>query len=110
MSKRLLVQEANAPWQANDRPRRKSNFEGRRDAGEVSAAELGSPALGEVIRGRIRKRIGDRVHDLDVSVDEAAVVLQGRCATFYTKQLAQHAALGVLNDEQLDNQIVVTSG
>ncbi len=70
--------------------------------------EVPSPPLGEVIRGRIRQRLGDRVHELDVAVDESSVTLRGRCATFYTKQLAQHAALGVLNNEQLDNQITVT--
>jgi hypothetical protein len=36
------------------------------------------------------------------------IVLEGSCATFYTKQLAQHAALAVLDDEQLENSIVVT--
>jgi hypothetical protein len=35
------------------------------------------------------------------------IVLEGKCATYYTKQLAQHAALGVLDDEQLENAIVV---
>ena len=36
------------------------------------------------------------------------IVLEGRCSTFYTKQLAQHAALGVLDEEQLENAIIVT--
>jgi hypothetical protein len=36
------------------------------------------------------------------------VVLEGQCATYYTKQLAQHAALGVLEDEHLENAIAVT--
>lgn len=66
--------------------------------------------LSEVIRSRIRQRLGDRVHELCVAVEDGEVVLSGRCATFYTKQLAQHAALGVLNDEQLENRIEVTIG
>ena len=35
------------------------------------------------------------------------VVLEGECTTYYTKQLAQHAAMGVLEDEHLENAIVV---
>jgi len=34
-------------------------------------------------------------------------VLEGECSTYYSKQLAQHAALGVLEDEPLENTIVV---
>jgi hypothetical protein len=42
-----------------------------------------------------------------VRVFEGLVILEGQCATYYTKQLAQHAALGLLEDEQLENAIVV---
>jgi hypothetical protein len=35
------------------------------------------------------------------------VYLEGRCATYYTKQLAQHAAMGIIEDEHLENLIVV---
>jgi hypothetical protein len=38
---------------------------------------------------------------------DGAVLLQGQCATYYTKQLAQHAALGILDDERLENDIEV---
>jgi hypothetical protein len=60
------------------------------------------------IRQRIESRLGGRVHDLAIRIRGNTIVLEGRCATFYTKQLAQHAALGVLEDEQLENAIVVT--
>jgi hypothetical protein len=60
------------------------------------------------IRKRIESRLGARVRNLVVRRVEDTVVLEGQCATFYTKQLAQHAALGVLEDEHLDNSIVVT--
>lgn len=66
--------------------------------------------LAQIIESRIRERLSARVRDLKVEVDGGWVVLHGRCATYYTKQLAQHAALGVLEDEHLDNQIVVTQG
>ena len=64
--------------------------------------------LAVAIRQRIESRLGDRVRELAIIVNGNTVVLEGRCATYYTKQLAQHAALGVLEDEQLDNAIVVT--
>jgi hypothetical protein len=59
------------------------------------------------IRQRIESRLGGRIRDLAIRVRGQAIVLEGRCATYYTKQLAQHAALGVLDDEQLENAIVV---
>jgi hypothetical protein len=61
------------------------------------------------IRERILSRLGGRIHDLHVSVKDKLVVLGGRCATYYSKQLAQHAALGVLEDEHLENEIVVSA-
>jgi hypothetical protein len=60
------------------------------------------------IRQRIETRLLGRVRNLSIRVENNIVFLEGRCATFYTKQLAQHAALGVLEDEQLVNNIAVT--
>ncbi|MEX2170368.1 MAG: hypothetical protein WD851_13725 [Pirellulales bacterium] len=63
--------------------------------------------LAHRIRERIHLRLRGRIHDLVVQVDAKQVTLNGRCATYYSKQLAQHAALGVLEDEHLENAIVV---
>lgn len=63
--------------------------------------------LAVAIYQRIETRLAGRVRDLEVHVQGSTVVLEGRCATYYTKQLAQHAALGVIDDEQLENAIVV---
>jgi hypothetical protein len=63
--------------------------------------------LEEKIRVRIDKRLGDRVRDLTVRIDGDRIVLGGQCSTYYSKQLAQHAALGVIEDEHLDNAIQV---
>jgi len=60
-----------------------------------------------VIEQRIESRVRGRVRNLRVRVFEGIVILQGQCATYYTKQLAQHAALGVLEDEHLENAILV---
>jgi hypothetical protein len=59
---------------------------------------------------RIESRLPGRVRNLSVRIASNTVVLEGQCATYYTKQLAQHAALGVLEDEQLENAIMVTIG
>jgi hypothetical protein len=64
-------------------------------------------ALECAIRQRIETRLAGRVRNLGVSVRAGLVVLEGECNTFYTKQLAQHAAMGILEDEHLENAIVV---
>jgi hypothetical protein len=63
--------------------------------------------LAIAIRQRIESRLLGRVRDLTIRISGNTVVLEGKCATYYTKQLAQHAALGILEDEHLDNNIVV---
>jgi osmotically-inducible protein OsmY len=59
------------------------------------------------IHQRIESRLIGRVRNLHVRAFEGIVVLEGECATFYTKQLAQHAAMGILEDEHLVNSIQV---
>jgi len=66
--------------------------------------------LAAAISQRIETRLPGRVRQLVVRVTAGTVVLEGECATYYTKQLAQHAALGILEDEHLENAIVVTVG
>jgi hypothetical protein len=66
--------------------------------------------LARLIEQRIEVRLPGRVRHLSVRVSTDFVVLEGECSTYYTKQLAQHAALGVLEDEHLENAIVVTIG
>jgi hypothetical protein len=60
------------------------------------------------IRQRIESRLGQRILGLTVRIANNRVVLEGRCATYYSKQLAQHAALGILEVGQLKNEIMVT--
>lgn len=64
--------------------------------------------LAIAIRQRIESRLPGRVRNLVVRIFGDSVVLEGQCATYYTKQLAQHAALGILEDEHLENSIVVS--
>ena len=65
------------------------------------------PSLEDVIRERIEGRLHGRIRNLKVRAGTDFVVLEGQCSTYYTKQLAQHAAMGILEDEQLENAIVV---
>ncbi len=66
--------------------------------------------LESAVDERIRTRLGQRVRNLHVRVEDDVVLIEGECATYYTKQLAQHAAMGVLEDEHLENAIVVRGG
>ncbi len=76
---------------------------------EESPAFAGTQAeaLAERILHRIASRLPCRVRKLQVFVTENEVILEGECSTYYTKQIAQHTAMGVLEYEQLVNHIVV---
>ena len=74
---------------------------------ELANKKSTAPDLSQRIIHRIHKRIGDRIHNLMILVSPETIELQGQCATFYTKQLAQEAVLGVLEDELLVNHIEV---
>ncbi len=73
----------------------------------VRVATRAETELGLAIERRIESRLRGRVRNLSVRVTDGIVTLQGQCATYYTKQLAQHAALAILEDEHLENLIVV---
>jgi hypothetical protein len=61
-----------------------------------------------IIRQRIESRLPGRVRNLVVRAIGDTVLLEGQCSTYYTKQLAQHAAMGVLEEgEHLENAIIV---
>jgi osmotically-inducible protein OsmY len=59
------------------------------------------------IESAVWRETGGSVRDLQVLVDRRLVVLTGRCNTYYTKQKAQHAAMGVSDGRSLTNQIDV---
>jgi hypothetical protein len=55
----------------------------------------------------IRRETNDKVRELRVEVLEAEITLFGRCGTYYTKQLAQHAAMSLVDGQRLANHIEV---
>ncbi len=73
----------------------------------VTDAPAPQTELCRAVREQIRARLRERVRDLDVEMNGNGIIISGRCANFHTKQLAQHAALDVMNDEPLENRIQV---
>jgi hypothetical protein len=55
----------------------------------------------------VHGRTGSRIRDLRVEVLDDEVVLTGRAASYYAKQLATHAALGEIAPRVLTNAIDV---
>ena len=74
---------------------------------ERRGSSLEDAKLSELIKQRVRSRTSDRIRNLEVACADGRVVIRGQCATFYTKQLAQHAAMGVIEDETVVNEITV---
>jgi hypothetical protein len=59
------------------------------------------------IEARVRDTTSNRVRDLLVEQSEDGVVVRGQVRSRHTKQLALHAALELLPDGWLRDQIVV---
>jgi hypothetical protein len=65
--------------------------------------------LADLIFERIQTRLPSRIHNLEVRITTNSVELTGECRTYYTKQMAQHVAMGVLDYQQLVNNISVST-
>ena len=63
--------------------------------------------LAASIERAVWRETGGGVRNLEVEVGHAGVLLTGRCTTYYTKQKAQHAAMGVSGSDPLTNRIEV---
>ncbi len=61
----------------------------------------------EQVESALHNRLGGRVSNLQVIFHDAGVVLRGRAATYYAKQLAQHAAMELAGLNVLANDIEV---
>ena len=57
---------------------------------------------------QLQRRVGSRVRDLRVLRRPSGVVLQGRASTYHAKQLAQHAAMEILGQPIVANEIEVS--
>lgn len=64
--------------------------------------------LDELLADQIHQRTGHRIRDLTVRVNGETVVLSGRAASFYVKQLAQHGVREMLPQVVVRNAIEVS--
>jgi osmotically-inducible protein OsmY len=64
--------------------------------------------LAASIERAVRRETAGGVKDLRVEVTGDSVRLEGHCETYYCKQLAQQAAMGVSGEDRLTNQIEVS--
>ncbi len=64
-------------------------------------------AIVERIEHFVQLRTNGMVRDLNVDVVDGQIILTGRTATYYNKQLATHAVLSTVNDVVLTNDIEV---
>ncbi len=63
--------------------------------------------LAASIEREVQKQTCGGIRELAVEVGREGVLLRGRCSTYYCKQLAQHAAMGVQGNCPLTNEIEV---
>ena len=66
-----------------------------------------SALLQTELERQIHCRTGRRIRNLDIELQAERVVLRGRAATYYLKQLAQHGVRDVLPQVSLENAIIV---
>ncbi len=64
--------------------------------------------LAASIERAVQRETGRGVNDLTVEISPQGVLLRGRCTSYYTKQLAQHAAMSMPGGERLINSIEVS--
>ncbi len=64
--------------------------------------------LAASIERAVQLETGRGVRDLTVEINADGVRLTGRCASYYTKQLAQHAAMEMPGGQRLTNAIEVS--
>jgi hypothetical protein len=79
------------------------------EVAQLDTARNGSRQRGLEFRlcERIRRLTGCRIRGLSVAVQSGVIHIRGRCWTFYTKQLAQHAVMALSENDQVSNEIEV---
>ncbi len=66
-------------------------------------------SLASQINRSVDEQTGGGVRELAVEVEVNTIRLRGRCASFYCKQLAQHAAMRLCGEVAVVNEIEVTA-
>jgi hypothetical protein len=60
------------------------------------------------IEREVQRQTGGAIRHLCVEINRYGVVMRGRCDTYYSKQLAQHAVMAIGSGQQLTNAIEVS--
>lgn len=84
-------------------------------ASEMGISEMTAPAAiadsilpdMDYLELQVQRRVGSRVRDLRIIFRAAGILLQGRASTYHAKQLAQHAAMEIIRQPILANDIEV---
>lgn len=90
------------------------NFTGIRESTQDGFAGVLPETLEEAeelatsIERAVQQETGRAVADLTVEVGPQGVRLKGHCESYYTKQLAQHAAMQFRGGDKLVNSIEVS--
>ena len=71
-----------------------------------ACSEFSQPLV-ETIERVVHSRTGGMIRELRVELNKGEVVMTGRTATYYAKQLATHAALEAIENLSLTNDIEV---
>jgi hypothetical protein len=66
-----------------------------------------TPQLQWRLERQVQTRTGHRIRDLAIRLDQERVILNGRAASYYLKQLAQHGVRDILPQASLENDIEV---
>ena len=65
------------------------------------------PSLADQVERRVLQRTSGQIRNLRVELYPGEIVLCGRTTTYYAKQLATHAALDIIENITLTNEIEV---
>ena len=70
-------------------------------------SELAGQDLAQRVLEELESQLLGRIRQLRVTASPKFVILSGSCSSYYTKQLAQHVAMELLEGERLVNNIAV---
>jgi hypothetical protein len=59
--------------------------------------DKGAPTVStEQVEALLKQKLGGRIWNIRLVIEDGGIVLQGHTSSYYAKQLAQHAAMEVL--------------
>jgi hypothetical protein len=80
------------------------------DTAILSAADTAILDRETLIRNAVQLKTSGRIRGLRVALSNGRLIISGYAATYYSKQLATHAALDVAGTLVIQNDVIVTAG